>query len=196
MISAIVLAAGKSERMDRCKQLANFGDKCMVDQVISSVEKSKVGEIIVVLGHRAEDIRRKISKRDVKMVINEEYEEGMSTSLKAGLLKVSDRTDAVLAVLADQPLIEPETIDRLIDEYRKSESSIVAPIYKGVRGNPVILDISLRDKLMNIRGDIGARNILNDRRDEIREVEVDTPSVVFDVNTREDLEKVRKNFGG
>lgn len=196
MISAIVLAAGKSERMDRCKQLVNFGDKYMVDQVISSVEKSKVGEIIVVLGHRAEDIRRKISRRDVKMVINEEYEGGMSTSLKAGLLEVSDRTDAVLVVLADQPLIEPETIDRLIDEYRKSESSIVAPIYKGVRGNPVILDISLRDEIMSIRGDIGARNILNDRRDEIRKVEVDTLSVVFDVNTKEDLEKVRKNFGG
>lgn len=68
----------------------------------------------------------------------------------------------------------------------------MAPVYKGERGNPVLLDISLKDDMMKIQGDVGAREILEEREDEVRSVKVDTPSVVMDVNTREDLEEIKE----
>lgn len=192
MISAIILAAGESERMDKCKQLLKICGKNMVEKVVETVKDSQVDETIVVLGHKADQVLEKLPEEDLKIVFNPDYQNGMSTSLKAGIRGLGEETEAVLIVLADQPLVEPEVINRMIKEYEDSDDLILAPVYEGERGNPVLLDISLKDEMMGIEGDIGARNILKNREKDFRKVEVETPSVVMDVDTREDVEKIEK----
>ncbi len=168
----------------------------MLERVISNLQESSVDEIVVVLGYRHKEVERDLSESGFDVVINSEYESGMSTSLKAGMNVLNEETEAVLVVLADQPLLEPETVDAIIEKYKGSEFSIVAPFYKGERGNPVLLDMSLRDEIMQIQGDMGARGILNEREDEVGEVEVSTPSVVLDVDTEQDKKRIKKFFEG
>ncbi len=192
MISAIILAAGESERMDKCKQLLKICGKNMVEKVVETVKDSQVDETIVVLGHKADQVLEKLPEENLKIVFNPDYQKGMSTSLKAGIRKLGEETEAVLIVLADQPLVEPEVINRMIKEYEENDGLILAPVYEGERGNPVILDISLKDEMMNVEGDVGARNILKNRGEDFRKIEVGTPSVVMDVDTREDVEKIEK----
>jgi len=106
--------------------------------LISTILDSKVDETILVLGYKAEDIRRRITSENINIVLNPDFEGGMSTSLKAGLREVDEEAEAILVVLGDQPLLESELIDRLIEEFESTDSPIVAPVYKGQRGNPVL----------------------------------------------------------
>lgn len=192
MISSIVLAAGRSERMGDCKQLLKIGDQTMVSKVISTLSYSTVDEIVAVIGCKADDVKREISEQGVKIVYNPDYDLGMSTSLKVGVDNVDDSTEAVLIVLADQPLLEVDTINKLVEVYRESKAPLVAPFYRGKRGNPVLIDLDLKSEIMNISGDKGARDILNHNRDKLRAVSVNTPSVLMDIDTKEDLNQVRK----
>ncbi len=195
MISAIILAAGESDRMGICKQLLDIDGRTMIERVVETVNNSKVDEIIIVLGNKSDQIREKLNIDEVETVYNPDFQKGMSTSLKAGIKETGEAAEAFLIVLGDQPLLESEVIDKLVKRYKSSQKTIIAPAYQGKRGHPVLLDISLRDELMEIEGDIGARNILQNRKEEVCEIEVETPSVVFDVNTREDLEKLENMKG-
>lgn len=195
MISAILLAAGKSERMKRCKQLIEIDGQPMIEKLTSTTLDSKVDETILVLGYKADDIRSRIVTENIDIVLNPDFEEGMSTSLKAGLREVDEEAEAILVVLGDQPLLESELIDRLIEEYESTDSPIVAPVYKGQRGNPVLLDISLKDELLHLKGDIGARDIIEEREEDVSLLKVNTPSVLMDVNTQEDLDRVKELIG-
>ncbi len=192
MISAIILAAGESERMGSCKQLLNIGEKTMIERVFETVMCSQVDEIIIVLGYNAEQIQDKLPESGFEVIYNPDFREGMGSSLKTGIGEVGEDAEAVLIVLADQPLLEPEVIDRLIERYEESDDLIVAPAYKGERGHPVLLDISLKKELMNIEGDIGARNILKNRKKDFSKIEVETPSVVMDIDTNKDIEKIER----
>lgn len=192
MISAIVLAAGESTRLAPCKQLLEFDNEPMVGHVVGNVLDSRVDEIIVVLGYRAEEVAKVIPKDGVKIIINPDFEEGMSTSLRAGLEEVSQSSGAVLVVLADQPLVKNNVFNKMIKKYKETDASIVAPVYKGVRGNPVLFDLSLKPEMMEIQGDVGARGILKKYEGEVQRVEVDSPGVILDVNTEEDFQKVKK----
>lgn len=180
--------------MGSCKQVIEVHGQSLLARVISSVLESRVGEVIVVLGYKSEEVRNEVSDEDVKTVINPDFEKGMNTSLKVGVRKASDEADAVLVVLADQPLLECETINSLVEAYENNNFKIIVPFYKGKRGNPVILDMSLKNKLMNIQGDVGARSIIKNKKEHVLSVEVDTPSVILDVNTEKDLETVRKTL--
>lgn len=193
MISAIILAAGKSERMEGFKQLLKIGNRTMVETVVSSVMESKAEDMIVVLGYRADDVYDVLPEGEYKIVFNPDFEEGMGTSLKRGVDELSAETEAFLVVLADQPFLEPETIDEIINEYERAEPEIVAPAYGGTRGNPVLIDCSLRERIMDIEGDMGAREILGEREESVSLVEISSPSVLFDVNTEEDYKKIQRH---
>ena len=192
MISAVVLAAGKSTRMGFCKQLLKIGDRRMIEQVVGNVCTSRVDESIVVLGFMADEIAEKLPKEQVKIVVNPSYEKGMSTSLKAGLNAVDGETDAVIFVLSDQPFVKPFIINKLIDDYERTGAPIVVPTYKGKRGNPVLFDMSLRDELMDIQGDVGGRSIIKKYRKEVRKIEVDSPFILMGIDTKEDLEVLER----
>lgn len=193
-IGAVVLAAGTSSRMGEAKQLLRVGERTLLQQVIENVRGAGVDEIVLVLGHRAETIQESVRSENVKIVVNQDYREGMGTSLRTGVAALSPEADAAFIVLADQPFVRPETLQRIAEEYRKSDAQIVIPMYKGFRGNPVLLNRSVFPEVMALKGDIGCRAIFGSHADGIVKVAVGDIGILLDVDNREDFERLR-SFG-
>jgi xanthine dehydrogenase accessory factor len=186
MISAIVLAAGQATRFGQCKQLMRLGEKAMLQHVLDNLAQSKIDEVVVVLGARADEIREQIQFGNARVVMNPDYANGMSTSIQTGLRAIN--AEAAMIVLADQPFVTSRTLDLSIDEYRRSKPSVVIPTFNGFRGNPVIVDRSLFAEMMEIRGDIGCRSIFGNHP--VHMLPVDDRGVVMDIDTMEDYERV------
>lgn len=193
--SAVILAAGTSTRMGTVKQLLRIDDRPLLQHVLDNVRGSEVTEIILVLGSSAEAIRREIDALNVRVVLNESYQQGMGTSLRAGLSAVGSETQAALIVLADQPFVRPATLDQLIAIHRRSRAQIVIPTYRGFRGNPVLLDRSVFPEVMALGGDIGCRAIFGDHPQGILKVPVDDVGILLDIDRQGDFEALRRAGG-
>jgi len=187
MISAILLAAGESKRMGKPKQLMPLGRTSILEQTIDNYLNSEVNEVIVVLGHRAEEAKRIMAARPVKLAINPNYQQGMSTSIIAGLNMVDSRAQAVVIALGDQPFIDSQTLNRLIDEFYNHDKGIVIPVYRGRRGHPVIFAIRYKDELFRLKGDIGGREIIDRYPDDVLEVPVNCEGIYIDIDTNKQL---------
>lgn len=190
MISAIILAAGESKRMGQPKQLLPFRGSTLLGQIVENLLQSQAAETIVVLGSQAEKIIPQIAGEPVKIVVNQGFEQGMSSSIKCGLSHISEAADGVMIVLGDQPLIEKETIDLLIERHRQSERGIILPVYKGIRGHPVIFKMKYKDELMRLTGDIGGKQIVERHPSDVLEVEVDYESVVISIDAESDYQSL------
>jgi molybdenum cofactor cytidylyltransferase len=188
MISAIILAAGESKRMGEPKQLMPFGQSTILEKAIDNLLSSAVNEIIVVLGYKAEEVLKTIATKPVKIAINPDYKQGMSTSIIAGLSLIARQAQAVMLALGDQPLVDSQTINQLIEEFYNHDKGIVVPTYHGKRGHPVIFAIKYKQKLLGLTGDIGGREVIKDHPDDILEVAVDSESVISDIDTRADYQ--------
>jgi molybdenum cofactor cytidylyltransferase len=187
MISAILLAAGESRRMGRTKLLLKWDQRTIIEKSVDTLLASKIDELIVVLGHQAQAVLRKLGTRRLKAVINHQYRMGMSTSIRRGLGEVGPKSEAILIALADQPSIETDLIDHLIDIYRQNPHGIVLPSYKGERGHPVILDrFRYGEEMGNLTGDVGCRPIVNLHPEDILEVEVKSEGVIVDIDSWEE----------
>ena len=191
-IGAVILAAGMSSRMGETKQLIRLGENTLLEQVVEIVRSCRVDEIVLVLGHQAETIKKRVGIKNLKVVINESYQQGMGTSLRTGLAALSSGMNAALIVLADQPFVRAETLDRLIDQYEQSGAQIAIPIYKGFRGNPVLLGRSVFPEVMALAGDIGCRAIFGNHVEGIVKVLVDDIGILLDLDTKGDVEKLRE----
>ena len=188
MLSAILLAAGESKRMGELKQLMPLGKSTLLEQAIDNLLNSSVDETIVVVGHRAEEITDKIAGSPVKIVLNPDYKQGMSTSIIAGLTLVDPRSRAVMLALGDQRLVESRTIHHLIDAFKKHDKGIAVPTHRGRRGHPVIFDVKYKAELLKLKGDIGGREIVKNHPDDVLEIAVDSESVISDIDTRDDYQ--------
>jgi molybdenum cofactor cytidylyltransferase len=188
--SAVVLAAGMSKRMGAPKQLLRAGENTLLERALNTVRRSRADEIILVLGFGAKEIQRSISTLGIKVVVNEGYQEGMGSSLRAGISVVHPQAQAALIMLADQPFVLPSTLDRLIQHHQRARPQIVIPTYKGFRGNPVLLDRSVFPEVASLKGDIGCRAIFGKHTENIARLAVDDAGILFDVDTREDFEKL------
>jgi molybdenum cofactor cytidylyltransferase len=178
--------------MGTAKQLLRLDDRPLLQHVLDNVRASEVEEIVLVLGSSAESIQREIDAHNVCVVLNESYQQGMGTSLKAGLAAVGPEAQAALIVLADQPFVRPATLDKLIAEHRSSGAQIAIPTYRGFRGNPVLLDRSVFPEVMALGGDIGCRAIFGDHPRGIVKVPVDDVGILLDIDRREDFEALRR----
>lgn len=185
-VSAIMLAAGSSSRMGKLKQLMPLGESTILEQTLDNLLGSKLTEVIVVLGYKAEEIRKRISGRPVKVVVNPLYRKGMGTSIAAGLKFVDSQAQAVMLVLGDQPYVDSPTINRLLDAFSSSKKGIAIPIYKGKRGHPLIFSRKYDKQLSNLSGDIGGREIIKEHPEDVLEVPVKCEGVVIDIDTPPD----------
>jgi molybdenum cofactor cytidylyltransferase len=133
-VAAVVLAAGKSKRMGKNKLLLKLAGKRLIDHILDALEASEIDEIIVVLGSKPWEISDVVKPRlnRVRIVVNEKYEEGMTSSFKTGLKQI-EHADAALLVLGDQLILDPKFINRMIEQMEKNRGKtlIVSPIYKG-----------------------------------------------------------------
>jgi molybdenum cofactor cytidylyltransferase len=194
-VTGIILAAGISSRIGEIKQLLAFRETTVLGQVLENVGRSRLDEVVVVLGHGAEEIRKAVNVDRAKLVVNEFYEQGQSTSLRAGLAAVSEDVEAVMFILGDQPLVGPEVIHALMDGYCRSKASIVLPTYQDRRGNPVMVDRGLFPRVESITGDVGARVLFDDYEEAIVEIPVQDDSIHFDLDTWEDYEELLERLG-
>ena len=193
MVSAILLAAGESKRMAKPKQLMPLGKTTILEQTIDNLLASRVSEVIVVLGYRAEEVMKKIAIKPIKITINPAYHRGMSTSIVTGLNLVDNRAKAVMLALADQPFIDSKTINRLIKEFSNHDKGIAIPVYHGRRGHPVIFAIKYKQELLALTGDVGGRQIIRGHPDDILEVAVNSESIITDIDTVSDYQSMLTN---
>jgi molybdenum cofactor cytidylyltransferase len=192
-ISALLLAAGKGERMGEVKQLLTIGEQRMIEASLDNLIASHVSEIIVVLGFAADEIRPLVEGTErVKVVINPRFAEGMSTSIQQGLREISPHTTGILIALADQPFIPPEVINTLIEGFATGAQGIVLPAYEGRRGHPVILDRKKYEgELLKLQGDVGGKEIVGKHPEDVLEVEVASQGVLMDIDAPEDYHGIQ-----
>ncbi len=195
-VAGIILAGGSSSRLGRPKQLLPLAGRPLLAHTLDNAARSRLDELVVVLGHEAEAIRAQVdfAAARARVVVNDRYREGQSTSLHAGLAALSPETAAALFLLGDQPLIGPEIIDAILDVYARTGGSIVMPAYDGQRGNPVLFDRSLWPELRQISGDQGARGVLRAHTREVLEVPMSGAHATQDIDTAEDYERLRAHF--
>lgn len=193
VVSAIILAAGMSKRMGSLKQLMKVGNCTLLEHTIRTVADSSVSEIILVLGYQSEKILKAITLNSgaqrTRVVVNDVFAQGMSTSIKAGLQSLAPDSEAALIVLADQPFLNPSIINQLTDEYRREKAPIILPVYKGFRGNPVLVDRSLFGEMMQISGDIGCRSLFGLHPKKIHTVNLADASILVDIDTADDFKR-------
>ncbi|MFC1928531.1 molybdenum cofactor cytidylyltransferase [Chloroflexota bacterium] len=194
MISAILLAAGESKRMGQPKQLMPFGQSTIVEQAIDNLSNSAVSEIIVVLGHRTEEVMKAIATKPVKVAINPNYQQGMSTSIIAGLNLIDSRAQAVMLALGDQPFIDSQTINNLMEAFGTHNKGIAIPVYQGRWGHPIIFATRYKGELLRLKGDIGGREIIDLHPNDVLEVAVNCEGICVDINTTNSYNLARRKL--
>lgn len=193
MISAILLAAGESRRMGGdFKPLMKWGTRTVIGACIDNLKRSRVDEIIVVLGFRESEIRSRLAGAGVQFAINREYTKGMLSSLKTGLPLVSPRCDGVLVTLVDQPMVGPDVINPLVISFGDYEKRISIPTYEGKHGHPIVISREFEDEIMKIddADPEGLKAIINAHRNEIQEVPVQSSSILDDIDSPEDYARL------
>jgi molybdenum cofactor cytidylyltransferase len=191
-VAAVLLAAGGSERFggDLPKQLFVFRGEPLVRRAALAALAAGFSEVLVVTGYRAEEVEAVLDDLDLTLVRNPSWEEGQSTSVKAGLARVSPASRAALFLTCDQPLLTTEVLDRILSVYRATGGPIVLPVYGPRRGSPVLLDRTLFGELSGITGDSGGRQVVERHPDEVVEVPLESETPLVDVDTLEELESL------
>ncbi|NIR53045.1 nucleotidyltransferase family protein [candidate division KSB1 bacterium] len=190
-ISAIVLAAGTSTRMGQKNKLfLRIDRKTILRWSVENALKSTVNEVLVVTGEDINQVLLELKQLDVNVLMNRNYLLGMSSSIITGIRAVNPNSDAALILLADQPNLQADTIDQLIQTFLDSEKKIVVSRYDGIIGNPALFDRSLFPELKQIEGDVGARSVLKRHSDNIAVVDIPEEESL-DVDTPQDFEKIR-----
>ena len=193
MVAAIVLAAGRSSRYGANKLLLPLAGEPLVRATVRIVLASSVNEVLVVLGRDAPEVSEALAGLGIREVLNSEFASGMSSSLRAGVRSLPPTAGAAVVVLADQPTLRSESINTIIDAWRSSGSSIVAPRFSGERGHPVLFDRRMFGELLTVSGDRGARDLI--ASDPARVEVVELPSAPpMDVDTPEDYRRLLRNL--
>ncbi len=192
-VSAVLLAAGESRRMGLLNKLVLPVDGLpLVRHMAGTLLDSRLHEIVVVLGHEAEQVRPLLAGLPLNVVVNPHYRDGQMSSVHAGLAALSHPCDGVMIVLADQPLLEPVDIDRLIAAYAdRRQGDVLVPTHRGARGNPIILAWEHRHAILNGDRKLGCKRFIEDNPGLVSTVEMDTDHVVFDLDTPADLDALR-----
>ena len=187
MISAILLAAGKSKRMGgENKLVKKIQGTPLIQLSVKNILNSSVDELILVLGYQKEIIEKLINKNEkIKFVFNKNFESGMASSIKTGLDHLSNNTESFFISLGDMPMVNANIYNQLIKS--KDIKEIIVPTYKGKQGNPVLFSKSMKEKIIEITGDAGAKKILNLNKNKILNIEINNQSIIRGFDTQNDF---------
>jgi len=200
MISAIILAAGQSKRMGQPKMLLPWGKLTVIEHVITTFLSAGIEDILVVTGGAREQVEQAIDKYPVRKIHNDDYAAGeMLSSLQRGLATLTppppSREEmgaaATLIGLGDQPQVEEGNVRLICEAYRASKSTLIVPSYQMKRGHPWLVARPLWNEILNLKPPESPRDFLNRHADEIQYVDVDTRSILTDLDTPEDYQKLR-----
>ena len=195
-ISGIILAAGLSTRIGEPKQLLPFEGSTIIETVIDNLLGSKLDEVIVVIGHKAEKIKACIQHKPVKTVFNPDYRNGMLTSAQCGVCSISDSADAFALTLVDQPFITSDLIDFVLEAHAQTDCGITLPSYDNRRGHPVIFDSRYAADILALEPENGGvRTLFRKYAHDIHYIVVGTDCVLRDIDYRKDYEKALGEAG-
>lgn len=184
-LHALVLAAGASTRFGSAKQLVRVGGRPLLHTVVSRACDVAGSAVTVVLGAHAADLAPLLTHTPASIVINRDWREGIASSIRAGVARIPSSCSAVLLILVDQAAVTAEDLKRLAGTWRRQPEYLAAARYGAVTGVPAIFPRSSFGELAALRGDQGARALL--QRNPDRVVRVPMPSAAIDIDTPEDL---------
>lgn len=187
-VAAIVLAAGRSTRMgSQNKLLLRDGHDSLVRHAVKMAIASRLKPVIVVLGHEAKAVRAELAGLDVNFAVNQDFAQGLSTSLRCGIAALPVNIDGAAVILADMPDLDTSLLDRLYAAFETEPKALAAvPVHEGVWGNPCILAAALFAEVERLSGDQGARKILEAHRDCVVEMPVSSAAASLDIDTPQD----------
>jgi len=200
MISVIMLAAGQSSRMGGENKLTkNLNGIPLIKYAIKNILGSSINELIVVLGYEKEILEKIIGNhKKIKFVYNENFKDGMASSIKIGLNHMSQKSEAFFISLGDMPMVNQNIYNKLIKsryKYNKNlkpdlKKEIFVPTYEGKESNPVLFSIFMKNKIMSISGDVGAKGILELNKDKILNVDIKNKNITIDLDTKDSFDSL------
>jgi len=189
----ILLAAGMSSRFGRNKLLEDLNGRTVIEHVLANCLSSKVDRTIIVLGFEHLRIKKVISNYDCMVVLNPRFQDGQSSSIKAGLRAIHEDSEAVLISPGDVPLITHEQIDALIGNFRKYGSKIAVTAHNEEIGHPILFDSSLFAELLRIDEEgQGLKEVITRHKDQIAKVKVENEGVLLDIDTEKEFLTVKR----
>ncbi len=195
-VAAILLAAGRSRRMSAFKPLLPFGDKTVIETCVENLRAGGVGEIVVVVGHRSDEVKSRLQHLEIKFALNDLAESEMGVSIARGVEKISNGVRTFLVALGDQPAIPPPVIRHLIAERKRAGARLVIPQWQRRGGHPVLIDSEYRDELLHLDPQRGLRALFESHREDVRRVSVDSPYVARDMDVWEDYRALHEEMFG
>jgi len=187
MIVAVVLSAGESSRMGRPKALLPIDGQTFIERIVAALKQTKVGKIIVILGHNFRELEAKISHLPVQILINTDYRQGQLSSLQLAVrdLQADADCDGMLVHLVDHPYLAPALVQEMIRRFYETKKRIIVPRYHGKRGHPVIFSNALFGELLSAPMAEGAKAVVNAHRDETLEIDTQEEGIAVDIDTPE-----------
>lgn len=186
MVAAIILSAGKSERMGSPKALLKYRGQSFLETILAAIASARLAPAIVVAGHHYDEISK--SFPNVQIAFNPNYNQGMSTSVQAGIRALPAGLDGVAVFLVDHPMVDRQTIEVLVA--RLAPGRIVVPVHDGRRGHPVIFAADLFGEVLALSPDQGLNTVVRRQRERVIEVFVENAGVLRDIDTPEQFARL------
>jgi molybdenum cofactor cytidylyltransferase len=195
MIAAIILAAGESKRMGQPKMSLPWGETTVLGQVISVYQSAGIEDILVVTGSAHDQVTEIVTRYKARSIFNENFSKGeMLSSLQRGLeflLSEEETVEASLVGLGDQPQVQTRCVQLICETFQDTGANLIVPSFQMRRGHPWLVERSLWSEILEMSPSQSPRDFLNKHADEIRYVEVDTSSILADLDTLQDYQRLR-----
>lgn len=193
-ITAIILAAGYSSRMDAFKPLLDLGGRPVVNRIVETCRQAGIDEIIVVVGYRKELIIPVIEAAGARAAVNEKYQEGMFSSVIAGISTMEHGPQGFIVMPADVPLVRAATIRSLVSRFREGKYRVLVPSFRGRKGHPPLISAELVAAITGYEGGNGLKGALADLDSETVKVEVPDRNILFDVDNPDDYGEMKERW--
>ncbi len=196
-VGAIILAGGLSKRMGQSKVLLPWdGGRPIIQVIVDRLKRMRLDDTIVVTGHMARQVREALTHEPARIVYNPDYRSGeMLSSLQTGIRALGPEFSACLVVLGDQPQLDNRIITELLTAYAEGKGLIVAPSYRQRRGHPILIDRAFWPELLDLAPGGAPRDVINAHADATHYINVDTDSVLRDIDTPDDYQQERRRAG-
>src|SRR3989338_2338939 len=192
MISCLLLSAGFSSRFGSPKALARLNGQTLIEHLQKLLLSTQLHEIIIVLGHGAEEIKPFLFKhKKITVVYNKDYKFGQTSSFKCGLKDVTAQATGILLLPVDYPVIKAETFDTLITLFEKKKPVALIPSYQDQKGHPPILNVGLKNEFLALKDSVGVNTVFHHHRDDVTVLPVDDAGVLKSFNTKEESDHLK-----
>jgi molybdenum cofactor cytidylyltransferase len=184
--AAVLLAAGRSRRMGAFKPLLPFGERTVVEACIAHLLDGGAQQLIVVLGHRAQEMQERLAHLPLTFAFNTDAESEMGASIARGVEQLAPGVETIIIALCDQPAVPPEVIRSLLAERRRTGARLIVPQHMGRGGHPVLVDACFRTELLQLDSVRGLRALFDAHREEVLRLPAASPYVARDMDTWDD----------